>query len=94
MLKPGTSSGIGKSAPLVVTLNEVTEAERALVGGKASNLAALMHSRFPVPPGFCVTATAFDCFLNGCPKRNELSRLRPRLSGARLEQSPPGARKP
>jgi pyruvate, water dikinase len=34
-------------------------ADRALVGGKAANLSQLA-ARYPVPPGFCLTAAAFD----------------------------------
>src|SRR5207302_7946736 len=31
----------------------------ALVGGKAANLGELTNAKFPVPPGFCVTTTAY-----------------------------------
>ena len=30
-----------------------------MVGGKAANLGELIHAGFPVPPGFCVTTSAY-----------------------------------
>src|SRR5262245_63646388 len=37
----------------------------SLVGGKGSNLHVLSAAGFPVPPGFVVTAAAYDEFLTG-----------------------------
>jgi pyruvate,water dikinase len=35
-------------------------ADRALVGGKATNLGALVRAGFPVPRGFVIARTAYD----------------------------------
>jgi pyruvate,water dikinase len=43
----------------VVHFTELGSASLALVGGKGSNLGELMRAKFPVPPGFCVTTTAY-----------------------------------
>ena len=45
------------------------------MGGKAANLAILMHANLPVPPGFCVTVAAFNQFIDSSPKRQDLFRL-------------------
>jgi pyruvate,water dikinase len=64
-----------KAAVLVLCLREAGDNHRSLVGGKAFNLGELITAGLPVPPGFCVTTTAFDLFLASCPRRTELSRL-------------------
>ena len=37
----------------------------AQVGGKAANLGELTNVKFPVPPGFCVTTTAYELVAAG-----------------------------
>lgn len=43
----------------VTQLDQVTLQDSPLVGGKAANLGELTRARFPVPPGFVVSATAY-----------------------------------
>lgn len=43
----------------VAQLDQVTLQDSPLVGGKAANLGELTRARFPVPPGFVVSATAY-----------------------------------
>lgn len=61
--------------PLTVPLHLVWDHDRALVGGKAANLAVLIRAKLPVPTGFCVTVAAFVQFLGACSQRVELSKL-------------------
>ncbi|MGO8926976.1 MAG: PEP/pyruvate-binding domain-containing protein [Limisphaerales bacterium] len=79
-------AGPGKSAPLVLGLNEVGESQCAVVGGKVANLAVLFRAGMPVPHSFCVTTTAFGDFLASFPGRTRLSELLPRCSVARVDQ--------
>lgn len=44
----------------VCPLDKVSEADMALVGGKAANLAKLLQANLPVPNGIAVGLTAFD----------------------------------
>jgi pyruvate,water dikinase len=44
---------------LVVPLDALGNDALAVGGGKATNLAALMHAGLPVPAGFCVTTAAY-----------------------------------
>ena len=70
-----------QAAVLVRRLDHVGDNRRSLVGGKAFNLGKLIAAGLPVPPGFCVTTTAFDHFLASCPRRTELSNLLAQCSG-------------
>ncbi len=70
-----------QAAVLVLRLGEAGDNHRSLVGGKAFNLGKLIAAGLPVPPGFCVTTTAFDLFLASCPRRTELSHLLAQCSG-------------
>jgi pyruvate,water dikinase len=42
-------------------LEEIEPGDRDLVGGKALGLGLLLAAGLPVPPAFCVTATAYRC---------------------------------
>jgi pyruvate,water dikinase len=46
-------------------LDQIDANQRSQVGDKALDLASLMQRRYPVPPGFVVTAKAFQRFLAG-----------------------------
>lgn len=63
--------GLRPPQPLTIPLERATDRERELVGGKAASLAVLMRGRLPVPPGFCVTTTAFKRWINSSPKLEE-----------------------
>jgi rifampicin phosphotransferase len=69
------------TAIIVLRLAEAGDNHRSLVGGKAFNLGKLIAAGLPVPPGFCITTTAFDLFLASCPGRTELSHLLAQCSG-------------
>jgi rifampicin phosphotransferase len=46
-----------------VWLDEIRKDDIALAGGKGANLGELSHAGLPVPPGFVVTTTAYDAFV-------------------------------
>src|SRR5215217_4893220 len=43
--------------------DEIRKDDIALVGGKGANLGELSHAGLPVPPGYVVTTTAYDTFV-------------------------------
>ena len=43
--------------------SELTNKDVSIAGGKGASLSEMYNSKFPVPPGFIVTAQAFDYFL-------------------------------
>ncbi len=64
------------AANLVVPFTQPDAALTSLVGGKGHNLIVLTAAGFPVPPGFVVTAQAYELFLRGVPGLDdELARL-------------------
>src|ERR687898_396938 len=44
-------------------LDEIRKGDIALAGGKGANLGELSHAGLPVPPGYVVTTTAYDAFV-------------------------------
>lgn len=60
---------MGKSRNLLVWFSEVGKEDVGLVGGKGANLGEMTKARFPVPPGFIVTAKAYFEFI----KENNLA---------------------
>jgi phosphoenolpyruvate synthase/pyruvate phosphate dikinase len=43
--------------------DEIRKDDIALAGGKGANLGELSHAELPVPPGFVLTTTAYDAFV-------------------------------
>jgi pyruvate,water dikinase len=66
------------SGQLLIPLEAIGEDERAIVGGKAANLARLAKSGFTVPRGWCLTTRAYQAFVSQAglvePMRMELGR--------------------
>src|ERR687897_1380218 len=46
-----------------VWFDEISKDDIALAGGKGANLGELSHAGLPVPPGFVITTTAYDAFV-------------------------------
>jgi pyruvate, water dikinase len=96
--------------PYTVDLQDVSDAQIALVGGKAGKLGELIRQGLPVPPGFVVTTDAYTAFVEGTILRTEipaaLASIRPdqpesfdaaskRIRSAfEATEFPPGLRKP
>jgi rifampicin phosphotransferase len=55
----------GKNAELVLPFGDLDRASLPLAGGKAANLGELTRAGLPVPPGFCVTTTAYELVAEG-----------------------------
>ncbi|MGD0329336.1 MAG: phosphoenolpyruvate synthase [Nitrososphaeria archaeon] len=53
---------------------ELRREDVALVGGKNSSLGEMVNAGIPVPPGFALTSTGYDCFI-------EASNLAPKIVG-------------
>jgi len=54
---------MGPYDPCVIPLDRAAEVPEALVGGKAAKLARAARAGFSVPPGFCVTSSAYLHFI-------------------------------
>jgi pyruvate,water dikinase len=70
---PDTGTEMHQSQePLILALPAVSDAQCRLAGGKAGPLARMLREGLPVPPGFCLTTTAFNQFLASSPRHTEL----------------------
>lgn len=47
----------------VVDFKDIDKGDVAMVGGKCANLGEMIKAEFPVPPGFAITVSAYDLFL-------------------------------
>jgi pyruvate,water dikinase len=56
-------------------LHEVTKNDLPLVGGKGANLGELIQAQIQVPPGFCVTAAAYQEFLKAANLETDIASL-------------------
>ncbi|MGC2288839.1 MAG: phosphoenolpyruvate synthase [Thermoplasmata archaeon] len=72
--------------PHIVGLEEVSESDLPLVGGKASKLGELVRRGLPVPPGFVITTELYQAFVDATRLRTEipeaLSGINPADSGS------------
>ncbi|HID91045.1 TPA: phosphoenolpyruvate synthase, partial [Candidatus Bathyarchaeota archaeon] len=57
------TKGSGREAKLIIWFDELRKEDTLLVGGKCANLGELISAGIPVPPGFAVTAYAYEKFI-------------------------------
>jgi len=63
---------VDTAARWVIPLADANDEDERLVGGKAARLGALLRAGLRVPPGVCVTTTAYDRFVDGAGLRGKL----------------------
>ena len=66
---------MSESQGSIVELAELRREHVALAGGKAANLGELLAARMPVPPGFCLTTTAYREVAAGAEVRAAIAGL-------------------
>ncbi len=52
--------------PYVLPFSALSAGDLPYVGGKGANLGEMSRAGFPIPPGFCVTTSAFRAFMAAC----------------------------
>ncbi|MEK6925313.1 MAG: phosphoenolpyruvate synthase [Nanoarchaeota archaeon] len=55
--------------------SELSNKDISIAGGKGASLAEMYNHKFPVPPGFIVTAQAYDYFIEKSGLRNQIINL-------------------
>ncbi len=55
--------------------SELSNKDVAIAGGKGASLAEMYNNHFPVPPGFAVTAQAYDYFIEKSGLRNTIMQI-------------------
>ncbi len=71
--------------PHVVGLEEVSQADRALAGGKACGLGELVRRGLPVPPGIVVTTEAYQAFVDSSALRELIPSVLGRIDPSKPE---------
>ncbi|MEK6886119.1 MAG: PEP/pyruvate-binding domain-containing protein, partial [Nanoarchaeota archaeon] len=66
---------ISASGKYVKWLSELSKTSGGVAGGKGANLAEMYNSGFPVPPAFCVTAQAFDAYLEAAGLKAQIKKI-------------------
>ena len=55
--------GLSEKESLVLWFEDLDKGDIPLVGGKNANLGEMLHAGIPVPPGFAITAHAYERFI-------------------------------
>jgi len=55
--------------------SELSNKDIAIAGGKGASLAEMYNSKFPIPPGFIITAQAYSYFINKTGLQEEIERI-------------------
>jgi pyruvate,water dikinase len=74
-------------------LEQFSDSDLPLVGGKASKLSELIRSGLPIPPAFVVTTTAYQYFVSATGLEQEIARELSRLERGGSELSEEVSRK-
>ncbi len=64
-----------KDKSLILNFKEIHKEDISYVGGKGANLGEMYNSGFPVPPGFCLTAYAYERFLEETKVKEEIKEI-------------------
>jgi rifampicin phosphotransferase len=62
-------------ADIVLPFSAINLSSLPIVGGKAANLGEMIHAGLPVPPGFCITTTAYTLVAEGAKIESILAEL-------------------
>ena len=73
-------------SPHIVSLRALGEADRRSAGSKAVGLARLARAGLPVPPGFCITCSAYREHLEENALAGEVRSLAASISASHLEE--------
>ncbi len=66
---------LDKKHALILNFKEINKEDIPYVGGKGANLGEMYNSGFPVPPGFAVTAYAYEKFLEITGIKDEIKEV-------------------
>ncbi|WP_261378289.1 phosphoenolpyruvate synthase [Paenibacillus agilis] len=70
----------------VLHLEKVNRAHIHKVGGKGSNLGELLQAGFPVPPGYCITTSAYEKIVGQSPAMASFYEQLNRLNASDIEE--------
>jgi pyruvate,water dikinase len=74
----------GTGGQFVKWFAELSNKDIAIAGGKGASLAEMYNSKFPVPPGFVITAQAYSYFIE---KSGLIEKIKELLAGLDMEET-------
>lgn len=77
-------SPISTTGKFVRWFSELSNKDISIAGGKGASLAEMYNNKFPIPPGFMVTAQAYSYFIE---KSGLLEKIKEKLSGLDMEDT-------
>jgi len=66
---------VKENPDFVKWFSELNKSSGKIVGGKGANLAEIFNLKIPVPPGFVITAQAYDYFIAKAGLNDQINRL-------------------
>src|SRR3989344_555814 len=64
--------------------SELSNKDIAIAGGKGASLAEMYNAKFPIPPGFMITAQSYSYFIENS---GLLDKIKDKLSGMDMEDT-------
>ena len=61
-----------RNVDFIKWFSEIGKKDIPIVGGKGANLGEMYNNKFPVPPGFVITAQAYDYFIDKAGLKEKL----------------------
>src|SRR5258708_25866743 len=86
-----TSSTPAAPGGYTISFEHIASDDLPRVGGKGANLGALTRAGIPVPPGLCVTTSAFDAFMSALPDPDARVAALETLDGTEASTARPAA---
>tara|TARA_Y100000310_G_scaffold253790_1_gene260744 strand:+ start:6199 stop:9243 length:3045 start_codon:yes stop_codon:yes gene_type:complete len=68
-------NGNGIEDKYIKWFSDLNNKHISIVGGKGASLGEMFNNKFPVPPGFVITAQAFEYFINQMELRERISEI-------------------
>ncbi|MBT4166420.1 phosphoenolpyruvate synthase, partial [archaeon] len=81
---PVSASDNDYSDRYIKWFSEASNKDIAIVGGKGASLAEMFNAKFPVPPGYSITTSAFDFFMGGSGLNEKIGEI---LSSVGMEDT-------
>jgi len=80
MDKKGGDRENGKEMGFVKWFSELSNKDVAVAGGKGASLAEMYNFKFPIPPGFVITAQAYNYFIDSAGLDEKIENILKRLN--------------
>jgi pyruvate,water dikinase len=84
MAAKGEKSAISTTGKFVRWFSELSNKDIAIAGGKGASLAEMYNFKFPIPPGYIITAQSYSYFIE---KSGLIDKIKEKLAGIDMEDT-------